>query len=1251
MTFNYPANLPISREKATIIEALQNNQVVIVAGETGSGKTTQLPKMCLEAFPESTGIIGCTQPRRIAATSVASRVADELSDTENRVGYKIRFADSTSKSTKIKFMTDGVLLAETRADRDLKKYGVIIIDEAHERSLNIDFLIGYLKQLLNRRSDLKVIISSATIDTEAFSKHFNTAPVVLVSGRSYPVTTFYKPPEESDDQEAVGSVEQCVMAVGDIFITPPDGDILIFLATERDIRECCKLLEKKIKNIQVLPLFGRLSASDQKRIFQTYQKVKVIVATNVAETSLTVPGIRYVIDSGYARISQYNVRAKTMSLPVTKVSRASCDQRAGRCGRVGPGVCIRLYSEEDYLNRSQFTLPELKRSNLAEVILQMISLKLGNPEDFPFIDPPFKNAIREGYRLLSELGAIDAQMVLTKYGRLMADLPIDPCISRIIIEANSNNCLKEIKIIAAVLAIPDPRIRPAEYENHADAAHERFAHPHSDFMTYLNIWNVFHEEVGASRSWSKLKKFCKQNYLSFQRMREWFDLHEQIDRLLASRDGFIGNREIASYEMIHQSLLSGFLRNLARKNRGKTYQGTHNKELMIFPGSNQFSKAPPWIMAATFIETNNLYALTVAGIDVDWIEPAAKHLCKFSWSSPRWHKKSGSVVADETVSLFGLILRAGSIVNFGARHAKNIPPSRDIFLQSALVEGELNDKYAFLEHNLNKVITWQESESRLRTKNLVADDITLFAFYAERVPAHVYDQRTLNRFLKRTTNKELLFMRDKDILMRQLDEKELIDFPEYIQIRGLKIKLEYNFTPGGIHDGITFRLPIHFAKTISPEIFDWLVPGLLHEKITYLLKSLPKSIRKRLIPINSTVNQLLDDIDFGKGSLLTSIEQSILKQFSFLIKRTDWKSNYPSHLIPKFSLFRDDGKVAINGQDLQSILQESRITEEPGVKPEFNEIDSDILRKWKDTEHRQWAFNGLPSEVTTYTKTGEVSGFLYPSLEPDQAKGIVKVVFLKDPDQAAAVNWKGILFLLRLQFKDQYKGLKKACSTQLSGPSTLFFARLHLPKNELVELVLEFTLKQIIGPLPPGIISEQSYNEMVASTRDTSLFKAGQQIINQILSALRKRLEVGSFIREIFLKGKTKGHFLPPRESCFMEELENVLPHDFLRHPDQTDFSYIDRSLRGLQIRVERFYASPHKDEEKSKHLSPHTHNLKSFIEKESVLNEDALLALREYKLMVNEYKLSLFSPEIKTIRSVSEKKLSKQWQTVLAKN
>lgn len=1201
--------------------------------------------MCIEAFPDSNLVIGCTQPRRIAATSVAGRVAEELQAGPATVGYKIRFHDHTSKETKIKFMTDGVLLAETRSDRLLSQYGVIIIDEAHERSLNIDFLLGYLKKLLKYRRDLKVVISSATIDTSAFAKHFDDAPVISVSGRTYPVTVKYRPPEDGDNDESESLVEHCVAVVKELFDQRVEGDLLIFLATEREIRQCCKLLQSHFPHCVVLPLFGRLPSGDQRKIFQPQKKIKIIVATNVAETSLTVPGIRYVIDSGLARISYYNVRAKTTSLPVTKISQASCDQRKGRCGRVGPGVCIRLYSEEDYLDRQQFTLPELKRSNLAEVILQMISLKLGDPADFPFLEPPFNTAIREGYRLLKELGAITGSRKLTGYGKIMADLPIDPCISRVILEARQNNCLREIKIIASVLAIADPRVRPADSEQDADNAHKTFAHPHSDFMSFLNLWNLYHDQAGSHKSWSKLKKFCKASFLSFQRMREWFDLHDQLTRMLSKRQGFSDNSGDGDYLQIHKALITGFARNLAMKKNGRIYQGSQNKELMIFPGSGQFAKSPGWILGASFLETNNLYALTVASIDPDWIKQCVPHLCKYSWSNPRWQKKTGQVVADETASLFGLVISSGTKVDFVKRHRKNSKSAREIFIQ-ALIEGELKGSYSFLTHNLSLIKKWQNSEDRMRVRNLVADDLILSEFYDSRLPDSVCDQRSLNKFLKQHSDPELLVMKDRDILIRQIDDRELVDFPTRTTIGSTEIRLEYQFAPGTERDGVTFRIPLQMAKTMSPERFDWLVPGFIDEKVTYLFKSLPKSLRKKLVPVNESVARVLDDIEFGKGSLLTALEQSILKQFRFLVARDQWTRELPPHLTPIFLLFDEHGDEICSGRNLAELIHQNSRAMEPDPSLVLRGNAEKIVGKWQHTEYVTWDFAGLPSRVPIFTKTGETAGYLYGALQADQQKQTIQVVFENDPEKASRINREGTLFLLRIPFKDQYKALKKLCSTSFSGPSTLIFAKLGLDRNELVRLVLDFIVASLFAPLDEGIIEESAYLCKIEHLRKTGFFKEGRNILEQILASLRQRREVESQLTALFEKSRSKKHFLPPLEQEFMAEIDMILPHDFLLSDFALDFNQVERQLRGISLRAQRFYANPDKDAKKKRQLEPHLSRLIEGQKKKKLLSADALREFVLYQSMFNEFKLQLFAPELTGKNSISSKKLDHQWKT-----
>jgi len=1249
MRIPYPDNLPVVAQKDKIIQTLRDHRVVVIAGDTGSGKTTQLPKMCLEAFGVEESFIGCTQPRRIAASSVATRVAEELGPYGNIVGYKIRFHDKTSAETRIKFMTDGILLAETRQDRDLRKYSVIIIDEAHERSLNIDFLLGYLKQLLTRRDDLRLIITSATIDTESFSRHFDNAPIINVTGRTYPVDIRYLPPDAEEDED---TLENCINAVVNICEHEPPGDVLVFLPTEQEIRECCQILQARLDSCVVLPLFGRLSGGDQRKIFQQYSKQKIVVATNVAETSITVPGIRYVVDSGLARISYYNARAKTTSLPITRVSRASCDQRKGRCGRIGPGICIRLYSEEDFLDRPEHTLPELKRSNLAEVILQMIDLQLGHPAEFPFLDPPFKNAVREGYRMLLELGALDAGMNLTRIGRIMADLPIDPCISRVIIAARENNCLKEIKILSAVLAIQDPRIRPAEHEKEADAAHTQFAHPHSDFMAFLNLWSAYFDRQDDQHSWSKLKKFCKSNYLSFQRMREWFDLYGQLERILKSRDGFTNNETAASYENIHQALLYGFLRNIAHKKTGKIYQGTQNKELMIFPGSHQFMRSGDWIVAATFIETSRLYGLTVATIEPEWLEKIAGHLCKRSWSDPAWHKKSGKVLASETVSLFGLLISSGKKVDYARRHKKNVPEARDIFIHEGLINGQLNGNYPFLSHNLTLLTKWRETEDRLRVRNIVADETILFAYYDKKLPSEVFDQLSLNQHLKRKRQQRFLMMSDQDIANRTLEDSELLNFPKKLHLGGIDIRLDYNFEPGSESDGITFRLPAAMAPLFSADYFDWLVPGLLPEKLTFLLKGLPKSIRKKLVPINETVNVLLDDLEPYKGSLYGAVEAAILKYKKLLVGRSEWSTELPAHLMPRFVLFNEAGNEVLAGRNLTTLREElERLgAHQPNLATAaITAEQNESVKQWENRIFTEWDFAALPDSIPLFTKQGEAVGYLFPTLNINEEQSGVTISFDRDIAAVQKKNITGLLFLLRRTFHNQYKALKKFCNTAFTGPSCLWLLGSGPSKAATIMEILDYILTEIFAPLPTAISDKGAFDAATKRAEEKGFYASGEAILQEILALLRQRRALDENIKKIFGPTCKRSHYLPQKRREFTECLEEILPRDFFSTKGTMSLRDRARYMQGLEIRLQRFYADPGKDQQKADQLAPFLDKLKSLDLQNRQLTTEAEDMVAEYRELLQEYRISLFSPEVKTKTAVSPKKLLKHWQATQA--
>lgn len=1246
----YPEELPVVSHKEKIIDSILNNQVTIIAGDTGSGKTTQLPKFCLESLIDlGSGLIGCTQPRRVAAVTVAERVAHELKEEGGLVGYKIRFKDKTSAKTRIKFMTDGVLLSETQSDRLLKKYRVIILDEAHERSLNIDFLLGYLKQILPKRPDLKLIITSATIDTDSFAEHFEDSSVISIAGRTYPVEVQYDPFEVTNDTDDVSYLEHCVQAIEKLFMQSPPGDILAFLPTERDIKTCCELLREKHLHAVILPMFGRLLPADQRKIFKHYPSTKIVVATNVAETSITVPGIRYVVDSGLARISSYNIRSKTTSLPVSKISQASCDQRKGRCGRVAPGVCVRLYSEENYLARDRFTPPEIRRSNLAEVILKMISLGLGSPESFPFIDSPQPTAIRDGFRQLVELGAINSKKRLTKRGNLMAKMPIDPSISRIIIESSSNNCLKEITIIASALAIQDPRVRPAEREKEADAAHANFTHPHSDFLALLNIWNEFHGGMKKVTSWSRLKKFCKTHYLSFQRMREWLDLHDQMQRLLQRHTSFKENTTEGSYEAIHKALATGFLRNVARKKEKKIYQTTSNREIMIFPGSHQFSKSGQWILAASFLETSRLYALTVATVEPEWLESIGEGLCKYSWDNPRWMKKRGHVVANEKVSLFGLPLFGGRTVNFGKRDPRNRREARKIFIQEALLPGELNGNYHFLEHNLTKVRQWEETEERLRKKNILVDDNALHDFYNNNLDEEVFDQVSLNRYLKRNRKHGHLYLQDSDIITRDIKSSELHDFPKTRDIGSQTFALEYAFSPGDTDDGVTMIIPLFLLDSLTPSVCDWVVPGLLKEKTTFLFKTLPKRLRKNLIPISSTVDRILDEIDYGKGCYFHALETAVFKMFKVSILPSDWNQEIPQHLMMRYSIIAETTTPILAGRDLEKLKKELHESTPQRVNNTLrpSKEDQQRIESSSDTIVGNWDFMGIPESVPLLTPGGDIGGYLYLALLPAPDQGGVKISFQSSKQKADSLNKDGMLCLYRMQFSDGYKRLRRQCKDTLSGPSFQWLIQHYDSKKAALDGFMTFILHTMFPECTGKIHDLETFQSSIKEVKETGFYTLGIQIAQKTMALMRSRHEVDSQIRHFTnLSRKTKS-YSEKRYDRYRQLLLEILPADFLLYGSYDEIDDRTRYLRGLHIRIERAYADNIKDDKKKMQILPHVTNFELMKKKEDKLPERTKKLLKDYYFMIQEFRLSLFAPEIKTTKSVSNKRLQKLWAQI----
>lgn len=1237
MQLSYPPELPVSEQRESIVAAIREHQVLIIIGDTGSGKTTQLPKMCIEADRGATGMIGCTQPRRIAALSVADRVAEELR-APDRVGYKIRFHDQTSKETLIKFMTDGVLLAETRQDPQLAQYDTLIVDEAHERSLNIDFLLGYLKNLLPSRPDLKLIISSATIDAEKFSTHFGGAPVMTVSGRTYPITTLYRETIDEDEAE-LSYVDQAIAAVEELATLPQGGDILVFMPTERDINDTLDGLQHLGDSHLLLPLFGRLPAADQRKIFRPSPHRKIIVATNVAETSVTVPGIRFVVDTGLARIARYNPRTGTTSLKVSRISRASCEQRRGRCGRTGPGTCIRLYSEEDFLAREPFTLPEIQRANLAEVILQMISLKLGDPARFPFVDAPPSTAIREGYRLLKELGATAGPRILTANGRLMARLPLDPRISRIIIESMALGSVREITILAAALSIQDPRVRPPDKEHKADEVHRQFVDKKSDFLTLLNIWNSFFVPGEEAPSKSRLSRFCKAHFLSWQRMREWMDVHEQISRLLREHKGVRVNEQPAGFEAIHIALASGFLHNICLKKEKNIYLSSGNREVVLFPGSGLYNKGPQWAVAAEFVETTQLFARTVAEIEVDWLERLGGTLCKRSWSEPHWEKRSGKVLALERVSLFGLTIVAGRKIEYGRINDKTLLEARDIFIRSALIGNQLGGQYPFLDHNVALVAGFQEMEERFRRRDIVVDEEVLYQFYDARL-GKVYDRFTLNRLLRSKKNDAFLRMREEDICLAVPDSEELYRFPATLRAGEFELELRYLFAPGDPADGVTVRIPRTLLGHLNPQLFEWLVPGLLPEKLLLLCRRLPKQLRRRLVPLPDAVDRLMDSLSLYKGSLYQELERAILRGYQVTVQRSDWQADtLPPHLRMRFVLVDDQGEQLVTSRVFDELLQFDRAQAGPASRscqalPPPRAITVDDLDQ-------------IEARLPLTDASGRVVGLYFPTLTVDEVRNTVSLHYIDSESQSRRLNRLGLQFLYGLHCAKEITALRKLCKGSLTSHSASWLSLgAKTSASELRAALQAFLLDAVFatdeGQLPSRAQFQAALEQAVAS----GVVRIATALLDQVHATLQQRRMVHSRIREWAGRARANRSFQPERQQEYLAALEQIVPEHFLNTLRPEQLRHKPRYLQALALRIERAEHSPLKDEKKAERLRKPL----AWLEQMRHFNSPTLpcrVCQQEYVELLEEFRVSIFAPELGTAQPVSEQRLAQKWREV----
>ncbi|MDX3244699.1 ATP-dependent RNA helicase HrpA [Streptomyces sp. ME18-1-4] len=1114
-TVSYPEQLPVSQKKDEIAAAIRDHQVVIVAGETGSGKTTQIPKICLELGRGVRGMIGHTQPRRIAARTVAERVAEELrTPLGEAVGWKVRFTDQVNPdATFVKLMTDGILLAEIQTDRELRAYDTIIIDEAHERSLNIDFLLGYLAQLLPRRPDLKVVITSATIDPERFSRHFGEAPIVEVSGRTYPVEVRYRPLLEEDSDDADRDQITAICDAVEELQAEGKGDILVFLSGEREIRDTADALEKKYpragganwQGTEVLPLYARLSHAEQHRVFQPHTGRRIVLATNVAETSLTVPGIKYVIDPGFARISRYSHRTKVQRLPIEPISQASANQRKGRCGRTSDGICIRLYDEDDFLARPEFTDAEILRTNLASVILQMTAAGLGEIEKFPFIDPPDHRNIRDGVQLLQELGALDPAQKdprkrLTQTGRKLAQLPVDPRLARMVLEADKNGCVREVMVIAAALSIQDPRERPADKQTQADQQHARFKDETSDFLAYLNLWRYVREQQ-KERGSSSFRRMCKQEYLNFLRIREWQDIYTQL-RTVAKQMGIHLNEEDAAEQNVHVSLLAGLLSHIGMKDvkdgNKNEYLGARSAKFAIFPGSALFKKQPRFVMSAELVETSRLWARVNAKIEPEWVEPLAGHLLKRTYSEPRWEKDQAAVMADEKVTLYGVPIIAQRKVNYGRIDPET---SRELFIRNALVEGDWRTHHKFFADNRRLLSEVEELEHRARRRDIVVDDDTLFDFYEQRVPEHVVSGAHFDSWWKHKRHEQPDFLDfEREMLIRESAEAVTkADYPDSWRQGPLKFRVTYQFEPGADADGVTVHIPLQVLNQVTGDGFDWQIPGLREEVVTELIRSLPKPIRRNYVPAPNFAQRFLDQAVPLQEPLTTAMARDLKRMVGvpFEAEDFDW-SRLPDHLKITFRIVDERRRKLAEDKDLESL----KLRLKPKARQAISQAAAATAeRQGGESLERSgltdWTIGALTRVFETRRAGQPVKA--YPALVDDGDTVSVRL-FDTEAEQAEAM-WKGTR---RLILRNIPVNPAKFASEKLTNAQKLALsANPHGSIQALFDDCAMAAADRLIADFGGPAWDEESYRKLYDKVRaeivDMTVRTVGQ--VQQVLAA------------------------------------------------------------------------------------------------------------------------------------------------------
>lgn len=1218
----YPENLPVSQKKQDILQAIRDHQVVIVAGETGSGKTTQLPKICLELGRGVKGLIGHTQPRRLAARTVANRIADELeTPLGGSVGYKVRFNDQVGENTLVKLMTDGILLAEIQQDRLLMQYDTLIIDEAHERSLNIDFILGYLRELLPKRPDLKVIITSATIDPQRFSRHFNNAPIIEVSGRTYPVEVRYRPVVDDADDIDRDQLQAIFDAVDELGREGP-GDILIFMSGEREIRDTADALNRlNLPHTEVLPLYARLSNSEQNRVFQSHHGRRIVLATNVAETSLTVPGIKYVIDPGTARISRYSFRTKVQRLPIEPVSQASANQRKGRCGRVSDGICIRLYSEQDFLSRPEFTDPEILRTNLASVILQMTSLGLGDIAAFPFVEAPDKRNILDGVRLLEELGAIktadNGHYQLTPQGRQLAQLPIDPRLARMVLEAQKSGSVREVMIITAALSIQDPRERPMDKQQASDEKHRRFADKDSDFLAYVNLWDWLKEQQKEHSS-SQFRRLCRNDFLNYLRVREWQDIYTQL-RQVVKELGLPVNSEPSDYRSVHTALLTGLLSHIGQKDADKQeYTGARNARFSIFPGSGLFKKPPKWTMVAELVETSRLWGRIAARIEPEWIEPLAQHLVKHSYSEPHWSKSQGAVMATEKVTLFGLPIVAARQVNYST-----IDPllCRELFIRHALVEGDWQTRHAFFSANLKLRAEVEELEHKSRRRDILVDDETLFSFYDQRIPGEVISGRHFDNWWKNAAkqNADLLSFEKEMLIKDGANKVSALDYPNTWHQGNLKLRLTYQFEPGTDADGVTVHIPLPILNQVEDQGFEWQIPGIRRELVIALIKSLPKPVRRNFVPAPNYAEAFLGRVTALELPLLDALERELRRMTGVTVSRDDWQwEQVPDHLKMTFRVVGEKHKTLLEGKNLTAL----KLQLKDKVQETLSAVADDGLEQ---SNLHIWSFGKLPEFYEQ--KRGGYSMKAYPALV-DEKDSVAIRLFDSEQEQQQAM-WQGTRRLMLLNIPSPIKYLHEKLPNK--AKLGLYFN----PYGRVLDLIddcISCGIDKLIAEHGGPVWQEEDFarlQEKVRAELNETVVGVAKQV-EQILTAvfnINKRL-----------KGRVDIS-LALALSDIKNQLGGLVYRGFVTNNGWKRLSDTLRYLQAIERRLEKLATDPHRDRAQMLRVEQVQQAWQQWLNKLPPKRQQDE-EVKEVRWMIEELRVSLFAQQLGTPYPISDKRI-----------